>query len=111
MKVTIDGQDFDMLTIEEVKIHNIGAPDGASLAKGFADMYMTSIVEQLAQQNQNETLHFLASLSTSLLSMFFMNYGTQHLDDILGKIKTKILELERTDRAATQPENDGAKPC
>lgn len=80
-----------MLVINHIEPIGLIAESGSELAKAFCNLYLVQAVNEIADQNDIEAIHFMGSVAGQSLSFMFQKVSIDQLDSILEQIKSHVI--------------------
>ena len=98
-----------MLVINHIEPVGLIAENGSDLAKAFCNLYFVQAVNEIADQNDIEAIHFMGSVAGQSLSFMFQKVSIDQLDSILEQIKSHVITSAGVVEA--QEQSHSAKPC
>lgn len=88
-------EEIKMLIINHIEPVGLMAKDGSDLATVFCNKYLVEAVNQIFDQDQAESLHFLGSVAGQSLShMFGQNIKLEQLDNVLAQIRSYVISTQ-----------------
>lgn len=95
-KATQERKDMSnkLLKIDHIEAVGLIAEDGSELAKAFSNTYMIQAINQIADQDPRESIHFMGSLAGHSLAQMFSQLNIEQLDSVLAQIRTFVIQTQ-----------------
>lgn len=85
-----------MLKISHIEPLGLIAKDGSDLAKAFSNTYVVQAVNEILDQDQMQSVHFLGSLAGQSLSQMFSLVDVEHLDSVLAQLREFVIQTQES---------------
>lgn len=83
--------EIKMLKIDHIEPVGLIAKDGADLATAFSNVYLVNAVNQIIDQDDIQSVHFLGSLAGQALAQMFTKIDIKQLDSVLSQIRHFVI--------------------
>lgn len=80
-----------MLKIDHIEPVGLIAKDGADLATAFSNVYLVNAVNQIIDQDDIQSVHFLGSLAGQALAQMFTKIDIKQLDSVLAQLRHFVI--------------------
>lgn len=86
--------EIEMLSISHIEPVGLMAKDGPDLAKAFCNTYLLQAINEIADQNDKEALHFMGSVAGHALAHMFDNIDIKQIDSVLAQLRSYIIQTK-----------------
>lgn len=84
--------EIKMLVINHIEPLGLIAEDGSELAKAFCNTYLLQAMNEIADQNDKEALHFMGSVAGHALAHMFDNLDIKQIDSVLAQLRSYVIQ-------------------
>ena len=83
-----------LLKIDHIEAVGLIAEDGSELATVFSNTYLIQAINQIAEQDQAEAIHFMGSIAGHSLAQMFSQININQLDSVLAQIRAFVIQTQ-----------------